>query len=250
MGALHAGHVSLMRAARDRGDRVVVSIFVNPAQFGPAEDFTAYPRPLENDLAVCRAEGVSLVFAPPVEEIYPEASRTTVTVAELTAGLCGASRPGHFDGVTLVVTKLFNIVGPDRAYFGQKDAQQAAVIRRMVADLNQPVEVVVCPIVREADGVAMSSRNAYLSESERRQARMLFAGLSRAKAAVDAGERGVAALQALVRETITSAGPCEIDYVEVVDPETMAPRTEYQRPSLIAVAVRIGKARLIDNLIV
>lgn len=261
MGALHAGHVSLIRAARERGDAVVVSIFVNPTQFGPGEDYASYPRPIERDLEVCRAEGAAAVFSPSAEEMYPAmAARggdgsgahralTSVHVSSLTERLCGASRPGHFDGVTLVVAKLFNIISADRAYFGQKDAQQAAVIRRMVADLNMPVEIVVCPIVREADGLAMSSRNAYLSESQRKQARSIFAGLKRAKASVEAGERRVDALRSVVRDTILSAGPCEIDYVEIVDPETLEPRSEFASPSFIAVAVRIGPARLIDNVV-
>lgn len=250
MGALHEGHLSLIRAARGRQDRVVVSIFVNPAQFGPGEDWERYPRSLERDSELCRQEDVAAVFAPPVEEMYPEPSLTHVRVSRLTEGLCGAYRPGHFDGVTLVVAKLLNIVQPDRAYFGQKDAQQAAVIKRMVVDLNWPIEIIVCPIVREADGLAMSSRNQYLGPQQRQQALCLYRSLAAARDMVAGGERCVAAIDAAVRRMIEAAGTCTIDYVEIVDPETMQPLAELAGPALVAVAVRIGSARLIDNMIV
>jgi pantoate--beta-alanine ligase len=250
MGALHEGHRSLMRAARAGCDVVVVSIFVNPTQFGPGEDFQHYPRPLEADLAACREEGVDAVFMPAVAQMYPPGAVTTVSVRRLTEGLCGRFRPGHFDAVTTVVAKLFNIVQPDRAYFGQKDAQQAAVIRQMVRDLDWPVEVVVCPTVREPDGLAMSSRNAYLSPEQRRQAVSLSAALVWARTRIEGGERDVAKLVAGMREQIESAGPCQIDYLEVVDADTLEPKPGAAGRCLVALAVRIGGARLIDNVVV
>lgn len=250
MGALHEGHRSLMRAARAGCDVVVVSIFVNPTQFGPGEDFTAYPRPIGADLAACEAEGVDVVFVPPVAEVYDPDAVTQVTVSRLTEPLCGAHRPGHFDGVTTVVAKLFNMVRPDAAYFGQKDAQQAAVIRKMTRDLRFPIEIVVCPTVREPDGLALSSRNAYLSAAERQQALSLSAALHWAEAAIRSGQRDVAILQAGMRERITSAGPCTIDYIEIVDADELRPRPRVAGRCLIALAVRIGKARLIDNTVV
>lgn len=250
MGALHEGHLSLMRAARRECDQVIVSIFVNPTQFGPGEDFEKYPRMLEADLAACQAEGVDAAFCPPVSEVYPVGSATAVTVKRLTDGLCGAHRPGHFDGVTTVVAKLFNIVQPDAAYFGQKDAQQAIVLRRMVKDLLWPIEMVVCPTIREPDGLAMSSRNAYLSPAERRQALSLSAALFRARDEILAGQRDVAALVAGIRQRIESAGPCRIDYVEIVDAEELTPLTTARGRCLLALAVRIGGTRLIDNVVV
>lgn len=250
MGAIHEGHRSLFRAARANSDVVIVSIFVNPTQFGPGEDFDRYPRPVEADLAACREEGVDAVFCPSVEEMYPPASATSVTVSRLTEGLCGAHRPGHFAGVTTVVAKLFNIVQPDTAYFGQKDAQQAAVIRRMVRDLFFPVEIVVCPTVREPDGLAMSSRNAYLSPQERVQARSLSAALRWAQEQVRAGRRDGPELIREMRRRIEAAGPCFIDYIEIVDPEDLRPKAVVEGPCLIALAVRIGNTRLIDNVMV
>lgn len=250
MGALHEGHRSLMRIARRECGVVLASIFVNPTQFGPNEDFEKYPRPLEADLVACREEGVDLVFVPEVGEIYPRGAVTKVTVGRLTEGLCGRHRPGHFDGVTTVVAKLFNIVQPDRAYFGQKDAQQAAVIQQMVRDLLWPMEIVVCPTVRESDGLAMSSRNAYLSLRERRQATCLNAALQWAKECIDSGRRDVAGLTAGMRERIEAAGPCTIDYIEVVDARTLDPKTVVIGRCLIALAVRIGSTRLIDNVLV
>ncbi len=249
MGALHEGHFSLIRAARRPDGFVVVSIFVNPTQFGPNEDFTKYPRPVEQDLAGCRREGVDLVFLPAPEEMYPPGSRTVVHVPGLTETLCGPHRPGHFDGVATVVTKLFNIVQPDRAYFGQKDAQQAVVIRRMVADLDMPIEIVVCPTVREPDGVAMSSRNAYLSPAQRRQARCLSESLRLAERMVRDGERRARLIIEAMRAHIAAAGPCEIDYIAAVDPETLEPVETIDRPCMFALAVRIGSTRLIDNLV-
>lgn len=250
MGALHEGHRSLMRIARRECGVVVASIFVNPTQFGPNEDFEKYPRPLEADLAACREEEIDFVFVPEVGEIYPEGAVTKVTVSRLVEALCGRHRPGHFDGVTTVVAKLFNIVQPDRAYFGQKDAQQAAVIQQMVRDLLWPLEIVVCPTVREPDGLAMSSRNAYLSPRERRQATCLNATLQWAKESVDSGRRDVASLTAGMRERIEAAGPCTIDYIEVVDARTLDPKTVVTGRCLIALAVRIGSTRLIDNVLV
>lgn len=250
MGALHEGHRSLMRAARAACDEVIVSIFVNPTQFGPGEDFERYPRPLEADLAACREEGVGAAFCPSVAEMYPPDSVTTVTVSRLTEGLCGAHRPGHFNGVTTVVTKLFNIVQPDVAFFGQKDAQQAAVIRRMVRDLCMPVEIVVCPTVREPDGLAISSRNSYLSAGERAQALSLSAALRWAEAQVRAGQRDVESLVREMRRQIDAAGPCGIDYIEIVDADDLRPKAVVGGRCLIALAVRIGNTRLIDNMVV
>lgn len=250
MGALHEGHRSLMRRARGECDVVVASIFVNPTQFGPNEDFSAYPRPLEADLAVCQAEGVDAVFCPSAEEMYADHAATEVTVARLTEGLCGAHRPGHFTGVTTVVAKLFNIVQPDAAYFGQKDAQQSIVIRKMVRDLFWPIEIVVCPIIRESDGLAMSSRNVYLSPAERRQALCLSASLRWAGEQIQAGQRDVKTIVEGMKEHIQQAGPCSIDYVEIVDADELTPKLQVQGTCLIALAVRIGKTRLIDNVVV
>ncbi len=250
MGALHEGHRSLIRAAREVSDRVVVSLFVNPTQFGPGEDFERYPRPLEADLQACREEGVDLVWTPSVEDIYPSEEATRVTVHRLTDGLCGPHRPGHFEGVATVVAKLFNVVLPDVAVFGQKDAQQAAVIRRMVRDLLLPIEIRVCPIVREPDGLALSSRNVYLSPAQREQARSLSAALFAAREAVAAGQRDADSLRVMIRDRIAGAGPCTIDYVDVVDAERLEPLTTLRGRCLIAVAVRIGGTRLIDNVLV
>jgi len=250
MGAIHQGHCSLMRAARAECDQLVVSIFVNPTQFGPGEDYQCYPRPLQDDLAACEAEGVDTVFCPSADEMYPEGAVTTVSVAGLTEGLCGAHRPGHFDGVTTIVTKLFNIVQPDIAYFGQKDAQQAAVLRRMTGDLMWPIEIVVCPTVREPDGLAMSSRNAYLTPQQRKQARCLYAALEYARQQIATGQKDAAQLIAQMRKRIEQAGPCSIDYIEIVDANRLTPKSEVRGKCLIALAVKIGSSRLIDNLIV
>jgi pantoate--beta-alanine ligase len=249
MGALHAGHYSLVDRAASECDLVVVSIFVNPTQFGPGEDLGAYPRTLEADLAGCREHGAALVFAPGPAEMYPRQSATRVSVSGLDAVLCGASRPGHFAGVCTVVAKLFNIVAPDRAYFGAKDYQQVAIIRRMAEDLNFPVDIVTCPIVREADGLAMSSRNAYLSHAERAQAPALHQSLQIARELIERAHPPAAEVQATIRRHIAAAAPAgEIDYVAVVDPDTLEAVETTDRPVLIALAVRLGRARLIDNL--
>jgi pantoate--beta-alanine ligase len=229
---------------------VVVSIFVNPTQFAPGEDYDQYPQQIEADLACCRSDGVDAVFCPEADEMYPSGSSTTVAVSGLTEGLCGAHRPGHFDGVTTVVALLFNIVQPDVAYFGQKDAQQAAVIRRMVRDLAFPIELVVCPTVREPDGLAMSSRNAYLDPEQRAQATCLYKALTCAHDRIEAGQRDIAVLIKEMRDGIESAGPCSIDYVEIVDPDTMRPKTAAEGRCLVALAVHIGNARLIDNMLI
>jgi len=251
MGALHAGHLSLIDAARSECGCVVVSIFVNAAQFGPHEDLDQYPRPISADLEKCRASGVDLVFQPSEEVVYGSGCDTTVQVNTVSAPLCGRHRPGHFAGVALVVTKLLNIVQPDRAYFGQKDAQQLAVIRRLVGDLNMPVQIIGCPTVRELDGLALSSRNAYLSEHEREQATVLYRSLLAIQDAVEGGSRDSAALVRAARNLIEQSGPCEIDYVELVDPKSMQPLSRLEEGSVLAaVAVHFGECRLIDNLLI
>jgi pantoate--beta-alanine ligase len=247
MGFFHEGHRSLMRAARAENDLVVLSLFVNPTQFGPSEDLAAYPRDPEGDAAAAEAEGVDVLFTPAVDEMYPEGGRTTVHVSGLTEGLCGASRPGHFDGVTTVVAKLFSIVGPCRAYFGRKDAQQLAVIRRMTADLDLPVEVVGCPLVREHDGLALSSRNVYLDADDRQAATILSGALYLASEAVVRGQRDAAAVRQLVVDTIGQQPQVRIDYVEVVDAATLEPVERVESDTLVALAAFVGKARLIDN---
>lgn len=247
MGALHRGHVSLFDAAERDGAFVVVSIFVNPLQFGPGEDLARYPRDEEGDLRICRAARVDAVFLPAVEDMYPPGSVTTIRVAKLTDTLCGPFRPGHFEGVATIVAKLFNIVRPDIAYFGEKDAQQLAVIRRMVRDLDMPIDVVGCPIVREEDGLALSSRNAYLNEDERRRATALSRALQAARAAVARGERSAAALVRDMTAIIAAVRPTAIDYLSVVDAETLQPVHAIDGPVLVAVAVRFGGTRLIDN---
>ena len=249
MGSLHEGHESLMDAAREASDRVVVSVFVNPIQFGPGEDYEAYPRDLERDARICERHGVDVVFQPEVDDMYAPAHNTFVVMETLTDSLCGASRPGHFRGVCTVVTKLFNIVQPHRAFFGQKDAQQLAIIKRMVADLNMNVTVVGCPIVREADGLAKSSRNAYLSAEERQAALVLSRAVFAGKEAVEAGERDAAVLKALMSGIIEAEPLARIDYVEVVDGATMQPTDAIGAMALIAMAVYIGNTRLIDNFI-
>jgi pantoate--beta-alanine ligase len=252
MGYFHEGHRSLMRAARAANDVVVVSVFVNPLQFGPAEDLDAYPRDLDGDAAIARAEGVDVLFVPSVAEMYPRPPLTNVHVDGLTRGLCGASRPTHFDGVATVVTKLFSIVGPSRAYLGRKDAQQLAVVRRMTDDLNLPVEVVGCPLVREPDGVAMSSRNAYLSDDERTAAVVLVRALEHAADAVRAGERDAAVLRRTIASEVDAERLATLDYVDVVDGLELSPvdRLEDGRDVLVALAARLGKTRLIDNMTV
>jgi pantoate--beta-alanine ligase len=248
MGALHQGHLSLIRAARAETGFVVVSIFVNPTQFGPHEDLTRYPRPLEKDLELCGREGADLAYVPTVETVYPPDFRTFVEVTGLQDVLEGASRPGHFRGVATVVLKLFLTVGPDRAYFGQKDAQQVCIMRRMIDDLDVPVELRVCPTVRDADGLALSSRNQYLEASQRRQAVVLSQALERARRLADGGERNAAILQTAMREVIAQAPDAVVDYVAVVDAGTLAPLERLRGDVLIALAVRFGTTRLIDNI--
>jgi pantoate--beta-alanine ligase len=250
MGFLHEGHRSLMRAARAATDFTVVTIFVNPLQFGPQEDLDRYPRDLAGDLAQCEAEGVDCVFAPSVAEMYPRRSVTTVHVADLTDDLCGAARPTHFDGVTTVVTKLFTIVGPCAAFFGRKDAQQLAVITRMADDLNLPVEVVGCPIVREPDGLAMSSRNAYLSAEDRTAARVLSRALRDAVDAVIAGERDPVVLMRGITDLVATEPAVELEYAEVRDAHELTPVDRVDASVLIALAARVGATRLIDNVFV
>ncbi len=249
MGFLHAGHMSLVQRARRETDLVVVSIFVNPTQFGPNEDFEAYPRDEKRDLAMLEKAGVDLVFLPSAREMYPDGFATYVLQeGTLTETLCGKSRPGHFRGVTTIVAKLFNLVNPDRAYFGQKDAQQVAVIRRMVRDLNFDVQIVACPIVREDDGLAMSSRNTYLDQEQRRQATVLSQALWEARAAIEAGQRRADVIRELVRNRIASVPGARIDYVEVVDADDLTPLEKLRGRVMIAVAVKIGRPRLIDNI--
>jgi pantoate--beta-alanine ligase len=247
MGAFHEGHLSLFRRARAECDEVVASLFVNPAQFRPGEDLDAYPRDEAGDALLAAEEGVDLLFAPPLEEVYPPAFATTVAVAGVTERLEGAVRgPEHFDGVTTVVAKLLNMVGPDVAYFGQKDAQQAAVIRRMVADLNFPVRIEICPTAREADGLALSSRNAYLDDGDRARAVALRRALDAAEAAVAAGERETARIVEAARGAMAELD-VDPDYVEVVAPDTFSPLERIDASALVAVAARVGPTRLIDN---
>ncbi|MDQ4215087.1 pantoate--beta-alanine ligase [Microbacterium capsulatum] len=247
MGAFHEGHLSLMREARRNNDLVVVSLFVNPTQFGPNEDLSSYPRDEERDATLAEQEGVDLLFAPEPAEIYPDGFATNIHVAGITDVLDGAARGAHhFDGVATVVTKLFGIVAPDVAYFGQKDAQQVLVVRRVVRDLNLDVRIEACPIVREADGLAMSSRNVYLEPAARRQATALNRALDAAEAAVDKGERDGAAIEAAATRILEDAGIAP-EYLELRDAEDLTPVTRLDRDALLAVAARVGAARLIDN---
>ena len=247
MGALHEGHASLIRRSATECDVTAVSVFVNPLQFGPAEDFTRYPRTFEADVAVAAAEGAELVFAPPVTEMYPEPLVTRVEVGGPADGLEARTRPGHFAGVATVVTKLFAIAGPCRAYFGEKDYQQLLVVRRLAADLSLPVDVVACPTVREPDGLALSSRNAYLSPEERRAATVLFRALEAAAAAVVAGERSGDRLRSVLADVIASEPLARLDYAEVADPFTLEPLGRLNRPARALVAATVGSTRLIDN---
>ncbi|WP_026441847.1 pantoate--beta-alanine ligase [Pseudacidobacterium ailaaui] len=249
MGALHEGHLSLVRAARAECDVVAVSIFVNPTQFGPNEDYAKYPRTLEQDCGLLEREGVHLVFAPTADEMYPEGASTFVLVEGVSERLDGASRPGHFRGVATVVSKLFHIVCPHKAYFGQKDAAQVAVLRKMVRDLNFPVQLVVCPTVREADGLAMSSRNRYLSPEERRQALVLSRSLKRVEEMVEQGERAAHRLIAAAREVFAEEPSVRVDYISVVDPDTLREVSEVSTGTLVALAAFVGGTRLIDNTI-
>jgi pantoate--beta-alanine ligase len=247
MGYLHEGHLSLLRAARQRGDILVLSIFVNPTQFGPNEDLDSYPQNMERDLAMARSVGVDLVWAPLPNQVYPDGYATYVNVEGLTSGLCGASRPEHFRGVTTVVCKLFNVVQPHSALFGQKDFQQLAVIRRMVADLNLPVEIVGLPIVREADGLAMSSRNVYLTPEQRRQALCLSDAIAAARKMVDAGETDAGLILTRLRKQIEAQPEVRIDYLQICHQFTLENQDRVDADSVLLLAVFVGKTRLIDN---
>ncbi|HMP72286.1 MAG TPA: pantoate--beta-alanine ligase [Kiritimatiellia bacterium] len=247
MGYLHEGHLSLVRLARERTDRVIVTLFVNPTQFGPAEDFSSYPRNLDRDLDLCRAEGVDIVFAPEPSAMYQPDASVIVNEDRLSRGLCGASRPGHFQGVLTVVAKLFNLTLPDLAVFGEKDAQQLRLIRRMVRDLNFPVELLAGPILREPDGLAMSSRNVRLTPDQRAQATCLYRMLQHARLLVAQGEVTPRNLAHALKKLLAEAPLAELDYLEWVDNETLDPVERIDRPTLLALAVRFGEVRLIDN---
>ena len=249
MGYLHEGHGSLITKARENNDKVVVSIFVNPMQFGPTEDLDSYPRDLEKDSKFCESLGADLIFHPEPEEMYHDDFSSYVDMSVLTEELCGLSRPVHFRGVCTVVTKLFNIVQPDNAYFGQKDAQQLAIIKHMVQDLNMDINVVGCPIVREEDGLAKSSRNTYLSPEERKAALILSKTVKLAKELIDAGEKDADVVVAKMKENIETEPMAKIDYVKAVNGLTMQQQKEIKAPMLIAMAVYIGKTRLLDNMI-
>lgn len=250
MGYLHEGHLSLVRASKKKADVTVVSIFVNPTQFGPKEDFRTYPRDFERDAGLLKKEGVDVLFYPDADKMYPGGYKTYVEVHDLQDKLCGRSRPGHFRGVSTVVLKLFNIVRPDYAFFGQKDAQQAIILRRMVRDLDLDVRVEVVPIVREADGLAMSSRNTYLGPDGRKAGLSLIRSLRQAKMRIGAGERRPAVILSALKEMIAAEPLARIDYIEAVDMDTLEPVKEISEGTLIALAVFIGKTRLIDNMIV
>jgi pantoate--beta-alanine ligase len=246
-GALHEGHLSLVRAAKKQSEVVAASIFVNPTQFGPKEDFAKYPRTFERDYELLKNEGVDLLFAPSAEEMYPKGAVTWVTVEGLSDKLDGRSRPGHFRGVTTVVSKLFHIIEPDVAFFGQKDAVQLVLIRRMVRDLNMPVEIVGCPIVRDADGLAMSSRNAYLSAEERKSATVLNRTLKEIRQRFDQGERSASKLLSSGKKIFQQEPGARLDYLEIVDPESLDAARTISKEALVAIAAHIGTTRLIDN---
>ncbi|MFO0867256.1 MAG: pantoate--beta-alanine ligase [Gemmataceae bacterium] len=248
MGALHEGHASLLRQAKAENPFVVASIFVNPTQFAPHEDFSRYPRTMEHDVRICDEAGTNLIFHPEPKELYPLGYQTYVEVTQLQQGMCGASRPTHFRGVATVVLKLFNNVQPDVAYFGQKDAQQARVLERMAIDLDVPVRVNVCPIVRESDGLAMSSRNRYLDPDQRRHATVLHRSLEAIRAKVESGERSAHALQSMAKDMIAATPGAKIDYVDIVGWDDLRPIDVVQGETLVAVAVWFGTTRLIDNL--
>ena len=250
MGALHIGHISLIEAAAKECDFVVVSIFVNPTQFGPDEDYEKYPRPLEADLKVCEKAGVDAVFTPTPEQMYPSENITWVNVEKLTKTLCGRSRPGHFRGVTTVCAKLFNIVAPDVAFFGQKDAQQAIVIKRMVADLNMPLKIVICPTVREPSGLAVSSRNQYLTDQQKQDAASIYKSLMKCEEMIKAGTKEAGAIISEMKKLLEQIPSIEIEYVSIVDSQTLQSIDRIAGKILAAVAVRIGPARLIDNILV
>lgn len=249
MGYLHEGHQSLMASAKKDNQRVIVTIFVNPMQFGPKEDLASYPRDLERDKKACQQMGVDLIFCPSADEMYDANFNSYVNVNGLTDALCGKKRPGHFKGVCTVVTKLFNITQPDRAYFGQKDAQQLAVIQRMVQDLNIPIEIIGCPIVRESDGLAKSSRNSYLSDNERKAAVCLYQSIELANTMIAKGERSVATILSAMQLLIEQQSLAKIDYIEFVDLSSLKPVSQLTQDTLCALAVYIGKTRLIDNFI-
>jgi pantoate--beta-alanine ligase len=248
MGNLHAGHASLMGRMAAQTDVRIVSIFVNPAQFGPTEDFGKYPRTLESDMQCCESAGVSLVFVPEASEMYPADACTRVSVQRLTERYCGVTRPGHFDGVALIVAKLFNIVQPDLAYFGQKDFQQLRVIEQMTRDLNFPIEISMCPTIREADGLAMSSRNLYLTSAQRGAASSIYAGLKALDEAFHAGERGAELLKAWVRSQLDTQ--LRLEYLEIADGISLEPRETAAEGDVVLIAARIGATRLIDNIII
>ena len=250
MGAFHPGHISLIETAVKECDFVVVSVFVNPTQFGPAEDFKKYPRSLDTDLETCRKIGVDVVFAPSTEQMYPVQNLTWVNVEKLTESLCGQFRPEHFRGVTTVCAKLFNIIAPDIAFFGRKDAQQAVVIKRMVADLNMPLRIVVCPIVRGPDGLALSSRNQYLTEQQKKDATLIYSSLQKCREMVEAGIEDCTKIIAQMREVLNQAPSINIEYISIVDAETLQSISRITGKILAAVAVKIGTARLIDNILV
>ncbi len=250
MGALHEGHASLIRRARQSCTAVIVSVFVNPLQFGPGEDYERYPRGFDADLAMIKREGGNAVFHPDVKEMYSAPPLVSVCVGKLGDVLCGVSRPGHFNVVATVVAKLFHITQPDRAFFGQKDAQQATILKRMVDDLNFPLELEICPTVREPDGLAMSSRNLYLSHEERGKATVLYCALREAEASIRSGQRDASAVEREMRRMIESTSGAELDYARVVDRQTLEGIERIEHDVLVAVAVRFGKTRLIDNVIV
>ncbi len=250
MGALHTGHVSLIEAAVKKCEFVVVSIFVNPTQFRPGEDFEKYPRPLEADLDICKKAGVHVVFVPTSEQMYPGTNLTWINVEKLTEPLCGRARPGHFRGVTTICAKLFNIIAPDIAFFGQKDAQQATIIRRMVADLNMPLEIIVCPTVREPDGLAVSSRNRYLNKQQRQDATHIYKSLMKCQEIVKAGKIDTYEIITEMRKVLQQKSSIEIEYISIVNAETLEVIDMIVGKVLVAVAVKLGPARLIDNILI
>ncbi len=247
MGYLHEGHASLIKKAREENDKVVVSIFVNPIQFGPKEDYSTYPRDLDKDSSLCDEFGANLIFNPEASEMYPNKIYSHVNVGTLTKNLCGEKRPGHFQGVCTVLTKFFNIIAPTRAYFGEKDAQQLAVVKKMVQDLNFPIEIIGCPIIRESDGLAKSSRNAYLNIKERKSALVLNKSLKEALNALESGETKSNTIKNIIVNRLNKEPLAKIDYVSIVDSDNLQPIEEIKSSILVAIAVYIGKTRLIDN---
>jgi pantoate--beta-alanine ligase len=250
MGALHIGHISLIEKAKQQTDFIVVSIFVNPTQFGPGEDFEKYPRPLKADLEICRKASVDVVFAPVTKQMYPRENLTRVNVEKLTEQLCGRFRPGHFRGVATVCAKLFNIVAPDIAFFGQKDAQQAIVIKRMVADLNMPLKIVVCPTVRQSDGLAVSSRNQYLTPQQKKDATLIYKSLQKCQDLITAGVKDSEKIVAEMQKILQQIPSIKIEYISIVDAETLQELKKITGRVLTAVAVKIGSTRLIDNILI